>query len=178
MKEFILTLIVLGGITAICCSGSRKIDNTPVREFNLNRFLGHWYEIARYPHSFERDQHHVSTFYKIRNDGKISVLNTGIKRGVRKDAMGKAKITKTTGLLRVSFFGPFYSDYRVLMVTPDYRHAIVGGGTDKFLWILSRDPEIHGETMDAILTEIKRRGYDPARLEWIDQSIDEINDSN
>ena len=92
------------------------IDNTPVKAFDLQRFLGSWYEVARYDHWFERDMQQTKATYKLREDGKIEVLNTGFKNGKPKDSKGKAKTTETVGLLRVSFFGPFYSDYRILLI--------------------------------------------------------------
>ncbi len=150
-------------------SRAQSVDNSTVKTLDLNSYLGTWYELARFDHSFERGLQEVMTFYELREDGKIDVINSGIKNGKYKVAYGKAKLTDETGVLRVSFFGPFYSDYRVLMLDDDYEYALVGGKNDKYLWILSRNPELEDEDYDKILTEASRRGYDISRLIWIEQ---------
>lgn len=150
-------------------SRAQSVDNSTVKTLDLNSYLGTWYELARFDHSFERGLQEVMTFYELREDGKIDVINSGIKNGKYKVAYGKAKLTDEAGVLRVSFFGPFYSDYRVLMLDDDYEYALVGGKNDKYLWILSRNPELEDEDYDKILTEASRRGYDISRLIWIEQ---------
>ena len=87
---------------------SAKLDNSTVKSVDLKRYLGNWYEIARFDHSFERGMEYVMAHYTLRDDGKIDVLNTGIKDGRAKDAKGIVKTTDQPGLLRVSFFGPFF----------------------------------------------------------------------
>ncbi|MBO5854595.1 MAG: lipocalin family protein, partial [Bacteroidales bacterium] len=88
---------------------STKIDNEPVA-IELNKYLGKWYEIARFDHSFERDMQNVTAEYKLLPNGNIKVINSGYRDGVYRVADGKAKTTDTSGLLRVSFFMNFYSD--------------------------------------------------------------------
>ena len=151
------------------CDASKGIDNTTVQSVDLNRYLGYWYEIAKYDHYFERDLDYAMAKYTLREDGRIDVLNTGIKDGRAKDAKGIAKTTDVPGLLRVSFFGPFFSDYRIMMLDDDYQYALVGGKTDKFLWILSRTPQLDDETKSLILAEAERRGYDTSKLIWVKQ---------
>ena len=107
--------------------------------------------------------------YSLRDDGKIDVLNTGIKDGEPKEAKGIAKTTNTPGLLRVSFFGPFFGDYRIMMVDENYQYALVGGSTDKYLWILSRTPQLDEATKSLILAEADLRGYDTSKLIWVKQ---------
>ncbi|MBQ1937291.1 MAG: lipocalin family protein [Bacteroidales bacterium] len=150
-------------------SRAQDLDKSTVKTLDLSSYLGTWYELARFDHTFERGMQEVMAFYELRDDGKIDVINSGIKNGKYKVAYGKAKLTDETGVLRVSFFGPFYSDYRVLMLDDDYEYALVGGKNDKYLWILSRNPELEDEDYDKILTEASRRGYDISRLIWIDQ---------
>ena len=82
---------------------------------------------------------------------------------------GKAKRTEDPGILRVSFFGPFYADYRVLMLAPDYSYALVGGSSGHYLWILSRTPKLSSDTRDHILTEARQRGYETEKLIWVQQ---------
>ena len=146
-----------------------EIDNSTVKAVDLNRYLGSWYEIAKYDHVFERGLDYAMANYTLREDGKIDVLNTGIKDGRAKDAKGIAKTTNIPGLLKVSFFGPFYSDYRIMMLDADYQYVLVGGSNDKYLWILSRKPQLDDATKTLILAEANRRGYDTSKLIWVKQ---------
>ena len=167
MKKLILIICAMSLFSNI--SRAQDLDKSTVKTLDLSSYLGTWYELARFDHTFERGMQEVMAFYELRDDGKIDVINSGIKNGKYKVAYGKAKLTDETGVLRVSFFGPFYSDYRVLMLDEDYEYALVGGKNDKYLWILSRNPELEDEDYDKILTEASRRGYDISRLIWIDQ---------
>lgn len=167
MKKIFLMAFVVSLFSA--CDAS-DIDNSTVKSVDLNRYLGSWYEIAKYDHYFERDLDYAMARYTLRDDGKIDVLNTGIKDGRAKDAKGIAKTTDVPGLLRVSFFGPFFSDYRIMMLDEDYQYVLVGGSTDKYLWILSRTAELDDATLSLILAEADRRGYDTSKLIWMKQS--------
>ena len=168
MKKIFLLACVVSLFAA--CDASTKVDNSTVKSVDLNRYLGSWYEIAKYDHYFERDLDYAMARYTLRDDGKIDVLNTGIKDGRAKDAKGIAKTTDVPGLLRVSFFGPFFADYRIMMLDENYQYVLVGGGTDKFLWILSRTPQLDDATQSLILAEADRRGYDTSKLIWVKQS--------
>ena len=151
------------------CDATNKVDTSTVKSVDLNRYLGSWYEIARFDHAFEREMDYAMAKYSLRDDGKIDVLNTGIKDGRAKDAKGIAKLTNTPGLFRVSFFGPFFGDYRIMMLGPDYQYALIGGSNENFLWILSRTPELDEATQALILAEADRRGYKTNRLIWVKQ---------
>ena len=153
----------------ISSCNSAEIDNSTVKSVDLNRYLGSWYEIAKYDHVFERGLDYAMANYTLRDDGKIDVLNTGIKDGRAKDAKGIAKTTNIPGLLKVSFFGPFYSDYRIMMLDTNYQYVLVGGSNDKYLWILSRTPQLDDATRSLILAEANRRGYDTGKLIWVKQ---------
>ena len=146
-----------------------EIDNSTVKAVDLNRYLGSWYEIAKYDHVFERGLDYAMANYTLREDGKIDVLNTGIKDGRAKDAKGIAKTTNIPGLLKVSFFGPFYSDYRIMMLDTNYQYVLVGGSNDKYLWILSRTPQLDEATKALIIAEADKRGYDTSKLIWVKQ---------
>ena len=159
----VIALLVAG------CGNAQKVDNTPIASLDLNKYLGDWYEIARFDHSFERGLDFCKANYLLREDGKIAVTNTGIQKGKNKTSNSKAKTTDTPALLRVSFFGPFYSDYRVMLIDADYQWALIGSGSAKYLWILSRTPELPKETLDTILAEAQRRGYDTSKLIWVKQ---------
>ena len=163
--------IFLMALSAMLFTGceSAKLDNSTVKSVDLSRYLGSWYEIARFDHSFERGMEYAMAHYTMRDDGKIDVLNTGIKDGRAKDAKGIAKTTHQQGLLRVSFFGPFFSDYRIMMLDENYQYVLVGGSTNRFLWILSRTPQLDEATLSLILAEAEHRGYDTTRLLWVKQ---------
>lgn len=171
MKKFLnfcLLAVVLCWVN-VSCSGPLTVDNSVSGELDLNRYLGDWYEIARFDHSFERGLSFCKANYSLREDGKVAVLNTGMKSGKPSEANGKAKLTDNPRVLRVSFFGPFYGDYRILMLDEDYQWVLVGGGSDKFLWILAREPKLSDEVREQILAEAIRRGYDVNKLIWVEQ---------
>ena len=145
----------------------RTIDNTPVQKFDLDRYLGRWYEIARFDHRFERGLSEVTAEYITQDNGMIKVLNSGFsaKLGKRRQAVGRAKLTDVPGVLRVSFFWIFYADYRVLALGDNYEWALVGSGrSGNYLWILSRTEVLPKETMETIISEAERRGYDTKQL--------------
>ena len=160
----ILLASIAGG-----CSAATKVDNSTVKSLVLVRYIGDWYELARIDHPFERNMDYTKAHYKLLADGTIQVKNTGFKNGKFKETTASAKTTNTPGLLKVSFFRPFYTDYRVLMVDTHYQYALVGAKNKNYLWILSRTPEIDEETWSILLTEADRRGYDINRLTWVKQ---------
>ena len=143
-----------------------KLNLEPVRDLDLKRYLGLWHEIARMDHRFERGLTDVTAEYTLKEDGTIRVENSGwnIRKGKRSKIIGRAKTTSVPGLLRVSFFWKFYSDYRVLMLDLDYQWVLVGAGNSKYLWILSREKNLSKEIYDKILIEARRRGYDTNKL--------------
>ncbi|MDE6821593.1 MAG: TIGR01777 family oxidoreductase [Bacteroides acidifaciens] len=151
-------------------------DHSTVRILDLNRYMGLWYEIARYENRFERGLVDVTATYTLRPDGTIRVENRGCKRNfpydICKTANGHAKIPDSSqpGKLKVSFFLNFYSDYYVLELDGEnYNYALVGSSTDKYLWILSRTPQLPEEIKKKLVTAAERRGYDTNRLQWIEQ---------
>ena len=151
------------------------VDNTVVRELDINRYLGTWYEIARFDHRFERGLVGVTANYSMRDDGKIQVINSGYKNrldGAFSEAIGKAKIPdpeNEPAKLKVSFFLFFYGDYFVLELDDDYQWVIIGSSSDKYLWILSRTPQIDEDLYTALLEKLKRRGYDISKLLKVEQ---------
>ncbi|PLX11856.1 MAG: lipocalin [Marinilabiliales bacterium] len=152
------------------CAGQKQmIDKTVVKDFDINKYLGKWYEIARFDHSFERGLLGVTANYSYRDDDKIKVVNAGYKgslEGKRSEAIGKAKIPnpEIPSKLKVSFFWFFYGDYFVLELDKDYKWAIVGSSSDKYLWILSRTPHIEDVLYQQLLDVITKRGYDVSKL--------------
>ena len=163
-----MMFIVLAAAVAGCVSGP-KVDNVPVAALDLNRYLGEWYEIARFDHSFERGIEQAKAVYTLNEDDTIKVVNSGVKDGKPKTAIGKGKRTETPALLRVSFFGPFYADYRVMKIDTDYTYALVGSGGADYLWILSRTRVLPDAAKNELLADAKRRGYDTDKLIWVKQ---------
>jgi len=146
------------------------IDNTVVKDLDIQQYLGTWYEIARFDHGFERGLVGVTATYSLRRDGKIKVVNSGYRDsldGKLSKAVGKAKIPdplNEPAKLKVSFFLFFYGDYFVMELDEEYQWAIVGSTTDKYLWILSRTPVMKQELYSQLLDKLKERGYDVSRL--------------
>ncbi|HMD67272.1 MAG TPA: lipocalin family protein [Chitinivibrionales bacterium] len=139
----------------------------PVAHFDLNRYLGTWYEIARMPAGFENNLIRVTATYSLRNDGKVKVENEGVdvKSLKRKRAIGKAKFAGSAdvGYLKVSFFGPFYADYVILELDQDYRYAMVAS-SNKYLWILSRTPALEKATVDASMEKARSLGFETEKI--------------
>lgn len=162
---------MLMSLCALSCK-AQKVDNSTVAVLNPDRYLGRWYEIARFDHSFERGLEFATADYSVTEDCKtIKVVNRGVKNGKLKTSTGKARFTDTPGLLRVSFFGPFFSDYRVMMLSDNYDYALVGSKSGKYLWILSRTKELPAGTEARILDEAASRGYNIEDLIWVKQSL-------
>ena len=150
-----------------CAKKSLEIDVTTVKQLNLKRFMGKWYEIARYNHWFEKGMTHVIAEYSMQPDGKIRVVNKGIKNGKPKEITGKARQPhpkEYPGRLEVSFFLWFYGDYYIMELDKDYQYVVIGSSTDKYLWIMSRTPQLPEETLQRILSMLERRGYDVSKL--------------
>ena len=171
MKSPIISLAFLG----LCATAvGQKVDHSTITSFDLDRYLGKWYEIARYDHSFERDLVGCTAEYALRDDGKIKVTNSGHLKtldGPYKESVGKAKARRNgkPGQLEVSFFGPFYGDYDILELAPDYSYSVVGSSSPRYLWILSRTPQLTASTKGKILRNLQQRGYDINKLIWVEQ---------
>lgn len=164
-----MIVVCMVGVCGMANGNNEPVDNTPVETLELNRYLGSWYEIARFDHWFERGLEQTKALYTLREDGMIRVENTGIKNGEVKQSIGKAKTTDKPALLRISFFGPFYGDYRILLIDENYQYALVGGSSDAYLWIFSRTPQLEEEKLAIIINEAQRRGYDTSKLIWVKQ---------
>lgn len=164
--------IVLALFPALSSAQDGQFDNSPVASFDLSKYLGTWYEIARFDHVFERGLENVTAEYLLRDDGKVDVINSGWKGGKFKMAHGKARQSDPSGdpaHLEVSFFLNFYSDYNVLMLDDMYQVALVGSKSPKYLWILSRSPQVSDIVIGALVEEAESRGYDTSKLIWVNQ---------
>lgn len=143
---------------------------TVVPRVDIDRYLGTWYEIARYPNRFQKGCVAVTADYSLREDGKIRVVNACRKGGLDgpvKRIEGKAWVVdrETKAKLKVQFFWPFRGAYWIIDLGRDYEYAVVGHPNRKYLWILSRSPEMGPELYEAILERLPRQGYDPGLLE-------------
>jgi lipocalin len=156
-------------------SNKGKIDKTTVSGLDIPRFLGTWYEIGRFEHSFEKDLVGVTATYTQKNDGKIEVLNQGYYKtldGRLKSALGKAKLSGQPGQLKVSFFLFFYADYNILELDKaGYQWTLIGSSTPGYLWILARSPSISRELYEDILHKAAGRGYDTTRIYKVPQKF-------
>ena len=145
-----------------------------VPELDIERYMGPWYEIARFDHGFERGLVGCKANYTLQSDGMVKVTNTGYKNsfdGKYKESVGKAyrPDDMEPGRLKVSFFMNFYSEYNVLELSPDYRFALIGSKTDNYLWILSRTPQLSQDELDFLLKSAQSSGYDTSKLIWVEQ---------
>ena len=174
MKNIIALTLAALLLPGLLLAQSKRIDSSVVPDFNLSKYLGTWYEIARFDHSFERGLSNVTAEYSLRPDGKVKVLNTGWKDGKKKVAEGKARQPdpiREPSHLEVSFFLFFYSDYDILLLDEDYRYALVGSRSPEYLWLLAREPHIEPSVRDEILAEAQKLGYDISKLIWVNQSV-------
>jgi len=177
MRKNAIFIIALLFFINVCKSQNKMIDKTVVKELDIEKYLGKWYEISRYDHSFERGLVGVTAFYSYREDGKIKVVNSGFKKtltGPKSEAIGKAKIPDPNMpmKLKVSFFWFFYGDYFVLELDKNYQWAIIGSSSDKYLWILSRTPQIEKSLYNELLNKITNRGYDVNKLIQVEQKTE------
>lgn len=144
-----------------------------VKPFEVNKYLGTWYEIARMDFKFERDLKNVTATYSLNEDGTIKVLNQGvnINTNERKEAIGKAKFVDLTNeaKLKVSFFGPFYAGYNVLALDSEYKYALIAGQSLEYLWILSREKTIPDSIKSEYLKLAESVGYKTSDLIWVIQ---------
>lgn len=141
----------------------------PVSNFELNKYLGKWYEVARLDHSFERGLNQVSAKYSLREDGGVNVLNRGFssEKDAWKEALGKAYFVNepSEGYLKVSFFGPFYGSYIIFELDKEnYQYAFISGPDKDYLWLLSRTPTVKPEVMEKFISMSKARGFDTSQL--------------
>lgn len=171
MKQSSLILLAWIMSILVCNAQHRDIDRTTVTALDVERYMGVWFEVARYDHSFERGLEQCKALYTLLPDGRIVVENSGVDshNGKFRLSVGKAKAGDKAGQLRVSFFWFFYSDYNILALGDEYDWALVGSKSAKYLWILSRTPSLTEETLNHILDIATQRGYDTSKLLWVRQ---------
>jgi len=165
MRNFLLSLLPC----CLCGCLGMPAGVRPVGEFELEPYLGKWYEIARLDHSFERGLDNVSADYSLRDDGGVRVINRGYARaeGRWKQAEGKAYFvgSPNEGYLKVSFFGPFYGSYVVFELDQEqYQYAFVSGYDHHYLWLLARTPTVEPALLVRFMARAKSLGFDTDQL--------------
>ena len=160
-------------LVVACSSPTPPRGVTVVNNFDAKRYLGTWYEIARFDHRFERGLEKVTATYSLRDDGGLNVINKGYNpdRGMWQQSEGKAYFTgePTTAALKVSFFGPFYGGYNVIRLDDKYQYALVSGPNRDYLWILSRTPTIPDAVKQDYLNTARSLGFRVDQLVWVKQ---------
>jgi apolipoprotein D and lipocalin family protein len=159
-------------MTITGCSTAPPEGLTSVTPFEVKRYLGKWYEIARLDHSFERGLTDVSATYTLKPDGSLEVINRGFntKKDEWKSATGRALFTgsQNQGSLKVSFFGPFYGGYHVLALDQTgYQWALVAGPNRDYLWILARNKTLSPTIRDQLVSQAKKMGFATDKLIWV-----------
>lgn len=179
MKQyFLLILLVLASFSAVGlrAMGSKKAEApTTVSYVDLNKYMGKWYEVARFEQSFQKGCVGVTAEYELQDNGKVSVLNTCFENtldGEKRQAKGRAyvKNTQTNAELRVSFFWPFYGDYWIFELGQDYEYAVVGSPDRDSLWFLSRTPQMDPEVFQKLFAKMVKKGFDMSRLQKTPQN--------
>ncbi|MDY0212768.1 MAG: lipocalin family protein [Desulfuromonadaceae bacterium] len=165
-------LVGLASFLLAGCMGMPK-NVTPVEDFELNKYLGEWYEIARLDHSFERGLSNISATYSIRDDGGVKVVNRGYSVADKnwKIAEGKAYFVQgeKIGHLKVSFFGPFYSSYVIFELDKkEYQYAFISGYKHSYLWLLARTPTIDEKIKSRFVDKARELGFNTDKLIFVD----------
>lgn len=164
----VISIFLLSG-----CLGMPKLVQ-PVNDFELNKYLGKWYEIARLDHSFEKGLSQVSAEYSLKEDGGVRVINRGFSAAKNewKEAEGKAYFVNgdSEGYLKVSFFGPFYGSYVVFELDHEnYQYAFISGPDTDYLWLLAKTPAVPPEVLQKFVEMSKARGFDTDNLIYVQQ---------
>lgn len=178
-RTALAALAALGAFTLAACQppSGRGSDAPPlqtVERVEIDRYLGRWFEIARYDHGFERGCTGVTADYARREDGLIDVTNTCYQGGLDGEvetANGRARIAgeTTNAQLEVSFFGPFWGDYWIIDLADDYSWAVVSEPEGRYLWILSRTPQMDEAVLEDRLDWLETQGFDTSMLIMVEQ---------
>lgn len=171
MKRSLLTVTSL---FLVACIGVPD-DIEPVDNFDINQYLGTWYEIARLENSFEAGLSNVTAEYSLNSNGSVKVVNRGYNdaEGDWQDITGKARFVDEPNIahLKVSFFGPFYSSYIVFELGEEYEYAFVTGVDKDFLWLLSRTPEVDQSLIDQFLETAEEKNFNLDEIIMVNQDI-------
>lgn len=168
-----VSLGIIGLIVLNSCSVGIPDKATAVQNFDADKYLGKWYEIARFDYKFERNMNQVTATYSKNPDGSIKVDNRGYDyvKNEWKESIGEARFvnSENEARLKVSFFKPFWAGYNVIELADDYKYALVVGNNLKYMWILSRDKTIPENIKKQFLEKAQSIGYDTSKLIWVEQ---------
>ena len=178
MKKSTLAIggAILGVMAVAALSSCRTIPKgaVAVKPFDSEKYLGKWYEIARFDFRFEKGLNNTTAEYSMNDNGTIRVVNRGydFRKDRWKQSVGKAKFVsdRDEAKLKVSFFGPFYAGYNVIALDPEYRYALIAGKNLKYLWLLSRETTIPRDVKNTYLAKAEQLGYDTSKLVWIEHN--------
>ncbi|WP_075182765.1 lipocalin family protein [Pantoea sp. 1.19] len=169
-----LLIAAAGSLLTVACSTTPPKGVKVISDFDSQRYLGRWYEIARLNHPFERGLEQVTATYSPRDDGGIKVINRGYnpKKQTWSESEGKAYFTgkPNEGALKVSFFGPFYGGYNIIALDDDYQHALICGPNRDYLWILSRTPQLDDKVKAALVEKARQLDFPVDTLIWVKQA--------
>jgi len=166
--------LTTSGLVAIAlmagCTGPPK-GIEPIKDFEVGRYMGRWYEIARLDHWFERGLTDVTATYTLRHDGRVTVVNRGWdpqkQQWSQATGIARSRSQPDVGSLEVSFFQPFWGGYHIIRLDDDYRHALVCGQTRDYLWILARSPALGEATVRKLVESARKRGFATADLIFV-----------
>ena len=173
MKKIVVfgLIISLGVLALISSCASIPKNASPVQNFDINKYLGNWYEIARFDFRFEKDLDNVMAQYSLNDKMNVNVINSGYnfkkEKWVSAEGVAKFRGDKNTAALKVSFFGPFYSGYNVIALDDNYKYALVAGKDLNYIWILSREKSIPENIKTEYLNIAQEIGYDTSKLIWV-----------
>lgn len=175
MNKLCTPLLTIPLLLAGCLGMPKGVE--PIDDFELDRYLGKWHEIARLDHSFERGLERVTAEYSLREDGGVRVVNRGYstKKNAWDEAEGKAYFVEdeNLGYLKVSFFGPFYGSYVIFELEESgYEYAFISGPDTSYLWLLAREPAVDQQVMDHFLARAEALGFDLDELIIVNQQAD------
>lgn len=174
MKLYHLLLCITFSVLFGACSASTIPEGAKaVVNFDKSKYLGTWYEVARLDFYFEKNLINTTANYSLNEDGSIKVVNRGYEpfKKIWKESVGKAKFVgkENVGMLKVSFFGPFYGGYNVVALDSNYQYALVAGEKLSYLWILSRKKTIPEHIKKEYLGIAEKIGYKTSDLIWLDK---------
>ena len=164
-------LIMFCSVLSFLWSCANEDNLVVVENFEVEKYIGKWYEIARFDSRFEKNLNQTTAEYSLDENGKIIVKNRGynFKKNKWESVQGKAKFAKNKNLgdLKVSFFGPFYAPYKIIQLDSNYKYALVSSGKD-YLWILSREKSIPENIKNQYLNYAKTLNYNTKNLIWVE----------
>lgn len=175
MNKTKLFLLLSLSLMLAACTGKPE-GVVAVKGFELDQYLGRWYEIARFDHSFERGLDNITAEYSLRDDGGVRVINRGFSKEDNEwqQAEGKAYFVENpdTGYLKVSFFGPFYGSYIIFgLDEKNYQYAFISGPNTSYLWLLARTPQLDKSITDQFVKQAQQLGFDTAKLIYVEHNM-------